>query len=41
VALLITVWNGNPGDGAGGTADAVRAWRDEGYTVEQIDISKL
>ncbi|HEX2227164.1 MAG TPA: hypothetical protein VHM64_08480, partial [Candidatus Binatia bacterium] len=39
--VLITVWNGNSGDGAGGTADAVRAWRDEGYTVEQIDISKL
>jgi hypothetical protein len=39
--ILITVWNGNLGDGAGGTADAVRAWRDEGYTVEQIDLSKL
>ncbi|HEX2229000.1 MAG TPA: TRAFs-binding domain-containing protein [Candidatus Binatia bacterium] len=39
--ILITVWNGNPGDGVGGTADAVHAWRDEGYTVEQIDISKL
>jgi len=22
--ILITVWNDNPGDGAGGTADAVR-----------------
>ena len=39
--VLITVWNGNPGDGAGGTADAVRAWQEEGYEVEQIDISKL
>jgi hypothetical protein len=39
--ILITVWNGNPGDGAGGTADAIRAWSDEGYAVEQIDVSKL
>jgi tetratricopeptide (TPR) repeat protein len=39
--IFITVWNGNPGDGAGGTADAVRAWREEGYIVEQIDISNL
>ena len=39
--LLITVWNGNPGDGAGGTADAVREWRNEGHPLEIIDISKL
>jgi len=39
--ILITVWNGNPGDGAGGTADAVRAWKDEGHAVDLIDISKL
>jgi hypothetical protein len=39
--LLIAVWNGNPGDGTGGTADAVRDWQNEGYAVETIDISKL
>jgi tetratricopeptide (TPR) repeat protein len=39
--LLIAVWNGNPGDGAGGTADAVREWQNEGHPVEIIDISKL
>jgi hypothetical protein len=39
--ILITVWNGNPGDGAGGTADAVRAWRNAGYPVDVIDLSKL
>jgi hypothetical protein len=39
--LLITVWNGNPGDGRGGTADAVRSWRNKGYPVDLIDISKL
>ena len=39
--LLIAVWNGNPGDGAGGTADAVREWQNEGYPVEVIDIAKL
>jgi hypothetical protein len=39
--ILITVWNGNPGDGVGGTADAIRAWCEEDYTFEQIDVSKL
>jgi hypothetical protein len=39
--LLLTVWNGNQGDGQGGTADAVRSWRNKGYHVDLIDISKL
>jgi hypothetical protein len=39
--LLIAVWNGNPGDGAGGTADAVRGWQNAGHPVEIIDISSL
>ena len=39
--ILITVWNGNPGDGAGGTADAIRDWKNEGHEVDIIDISKL
>jgi len=38
--VLIAVWNGSPGDGVGGTADAVRAWDEEGYKVEVIDIAK-
>lgn len=39
--LLMAVWNGNPGDGTGGTADAVREWQNEGHPLEIIDISKL
>jgi hypothetical protein len=39
--ILIAVWNGNLGDGAGGTADAVRAWRLAGHEVDVIDISKF
>ena len=37
--LLIAVYNGNPGDGSGGTADAVREWRSQGYPMEIIDLS--
>ena len=29
--VVLAVWNGQPGDGPGGTADAVQLWRDEGY----------
>jgi hypothetical protein len=39
--LLIAVWNGNPGDGTGGTADAVRNWQQHNYQLELIDLSKL
>ncbi len=39
--VLIAVWNGNPGDGAGGTGDAVRDWQKAGHEVGIIDISKL
>jgi tetratricopeptide (TPR) repeat protein len=39
--ILICVWNGNLGDGKGGTADAVRDWLNEGHQLEIIDISKL
>jgi hypothetical protein len=39
--VLLTVWNGNPGDGRGGTADAVHAWKRHGHEVVVIDISKL
>jgi len=36
--LLLAVWDGKPGDGKGGTADAVQAWRQRGYEVVLIDI---
>jgi hypothetical protein len=39
--IFIVVWNGAPAAGAGGTADAVRAWGDQGFAVEQIDVSQL
>jgi len=39
--VLLTVWNGRPGDGAGGTAHAVSTWLQYGYRHENIDISKL
>ena len=39
VPLLISVWDGQPGDGRGGTADAVRHWDDSGYERENISLS--
>jgi hypothetical protein len=39
--VLIAVYDGNPGDGSGGTADAVREWQNQGHPVDIIDISKL
>lgn len=33
----LAVWNGLPGDGGGGTADAVADWRRDGIAVEVID----
>jgi len=39
--VVIAVWDGRPGDGAGGTAETVALWRDEGYEVEVIDITRL
>jgi hypothetical protein len=35
--IVLAVWDGQPGDGPGGTADAVQLWRDEGYEPEIID----
>jgi hypothetical protein len=37
--VVIAVWDGKPGDGPVGTADAVALWRDDGYEVEVIDIA--
>lgn len=39
--VLVTVWNGNPGDDRGGTADAVKAWKRHGYQIFVIDLSRL
>lgn len=38
---LLTVWNGAPGDGTGGTAHIVAAWKQLGFEHVNIDISKL
>ena len=37
----LAVWDGKPGDGAGGTADTIAHWRGLGYTVEIIDLGSL
>jgi tetratricopeptide (TPR) repeat protein len=34
--VLITVWDGRPGD-RGGAGEAIQGWRDEGYEPENID----
>lgn len=39
--VLLTVWNGNPGDDRGGTADAVKAWELHGYQIVVIDLAHL
>jgi hypothetical protein len=39
--IVLAVWDGQPGDGPGGTADAVQLWRDEGYDPEIIDPRNL
>ena len=35
--IVLAVWDGEKGDGPGGTADAVALWRDEGFDVDVID----
>ena len=39
--VVLAVWDGKPGDGPGGTADAVALWQEEGYAVDVIDITAL
>ncbi|HUJ39446.1 MAG TPA: RyR domain-containing protein [Candidatus Acidoferrales bacterium] len=39
--IPLAVWDGNPGDGAGGTADTIAHWRGLGHTVEIIDLGSL
>jgi hypothetical protein len=38
---LLTVWNGSPGDGSGGTAHAVTLWRQRGHPSDNVDLSQL
>lgn len=37
----LTVWNGEPGDGMGGTASTVNHWKQWNETVEVIDLTEL
>jgi len=39
--VLLTVWNGNPGDASGGTAHAVSMWRQRGHRSNNIDLATL
>jgi len=39
--VLIVVWDGKPGDGAGGTSEVIRDWQGKGYELEHIDIERL
>ena len=38
---VIAVWDGKPGNGKGGTADAVERWQFDGYDVDIIDPTAL
>lgn len=40
-AVLLAVSDGRAGDGPGGTADTIAAWRREGRQVEIIDLGEL
>ncbi len=37
----LAVWDGSPGDESGGTADAVKLWREVGLSVQIINIVRL
>ena len=39
--VVIAVWDRQPGDGPGGTAEAVELWEAEGFDVDVIDLSAL
>jgi class 3 adenylate cyclase/tetratricopeptide (TPR) repeat protein len=41
VVSPLAVWNGQPGDGAGGTAHIVEEWRRLGYTVRVIGLDAM
>lgn len=37
----LTVWDGRPGDGPGGTASVIERWRKLGVPVERIDLAEM
>src|ERR1700722_7692084 len=37
----MAVWDGQPGDGAGGTASVVHRWQCLGLSVERIDLAEM
>jgi class 3 adenylate cyclase len=39
--VRLAVWDGQPGDGPGGTASAVARWRASGHDVEVLDLAQL
>ena len=39
--ILLAVWDGQPGDGHGGTADAVAHWKQGSHELELIDTREL
>jgi tetratricopeptide (TPR) repeat protein len=39
--VAIAVWDRRPGDGAGGTADVIRLWKEEGIEPHVININSL
>lgn len=39
--VCVAVWNGEPGDAAGGTATAVEHWQRAGRQIEHIDLRQL
>lgn len=39
--IPLAVWDGKPGDGAGGTASIVEHWQSVGHAVEIIDLAKI
>lgn len=39
--IPIAVWDGKPGDGAGGTADTIKWWQSLGYEVDIIDLEEI
>lgn len=39
--IPIAVWDGKPGDGAGGTDDTIKWWQSLGYSVDIIDLTEI
>jgi hypothetical protein len=41
VVHLLALWNGQPGDGRGGTADLIELAKQQGVTTRILDTTKL